>query len=507
MAQRALSLKEKINILDAVKSRPKNTPQRALARDLEIPRSTLQKLLQNEKSIRNEAASLHSKSVAFKTVKRHRQGKDPEVEEALLLWFTRAVNQGLPVSGPLLMDKARRLASDLGKDDFQPTDGWLNRWKQRNNVCFKKVHGEAGSADVEAAHTWTETLPQLLEKYDAGDVYNADETGLYYRATPDGSLVFRETVIKGSKKALARITLLVCCNMDGSDRLKLLVVGKSKQPRCFKGVNMQKLSVTYTSNQAAWMTAAIFTDWIKEWDRKLTSQGRSILLLVDNASCHPPVELTSINLQFLPPNTTALVQPLDQGIIKNLKHFYRESLRSRIVDALDDELINAESSVAEVSKQIDLMDAIHMVATAWQSVQSTTIKNCFRKAGFHHDSHARHDGEAECEAEDEAESESEDYLRLEQDIQCHQTIAGDEDIIEAVIAKRSRQEKTQESDSEEEPDPIPPASQLLANLRETQRLLLREGKPELCPQVQQVMSAVREIRQKSLIQIKISFLK
>ena len=95
MDQRALSLKEKIKILDEVKSRPKNTPQRALARELEIPRSTLQKLLQNEKSIRSEAASLHSKSVAFKNVKHHRQGKDPEVEEALLLWFKRAVNQGL----------------------------------------------------------------------------------------------------------------------------------------------------------------------------------------------------------------------------------------------------------------------------------------------------------------------------------------------------------------------------------------------------------------------------
>ena len=246
-------------------------------------------------------------------------------------------------------------------------------------------------------------------------------------------LFFGRRRSKAAKKALDRITLLVCCNMDGSDKLKLLVVGKSKQPRCFKGVNIQKLPVTYTSNQAAWMTAAIFTDWIKEWDRKLTSQGRSILLLVDNATCHPPVELTSIYLQFLPPNTTSLVQPLDQGIIKNLKHFYRESLRSRIVDALDDELINAESSVAEVSKQIDLMDTIHMVTTAWQSVQSTAIKNCFRKAGFHHGSDARH----ESEAEEEAESESEDYLRLEQDIECRQMITADDDIIEAVIAKRS----------------------------------------------------------------------
>ena len=44
--------------------------------------------------------------------------------------------------------------------------------------------------------------------------------------------------------------------------------------------------------------------------------------------------------------------------------------------------MNAESSVADVSKQVDLMDAIYMVKMAWQSVQTTTIKNCLHKAGM-----------------------------------------------------------------------------------------------------------------------------
>ena len=82
--------------------------------------------------------------------------------------------------------------------------------------------------------------------------------------------------------------------------------------------------------------------------------------------------------------------------------------------------------------------------------------------------------------------------------------AGD-DIIEGVIAKRRQPEESPKTDSEDEPDSIPPPSQLLASLQETQRLLMREGKSELCPQVQQVMATVREIRQGSLIQTKISF--
>ena len=39
----------------------------------------------------------------------------------------------------------------------------------------------------------------------------------------------------GGKKSK---NLLVMANMDGSDKRKLLVIGKSLKPRCFKGVNL-----------------------------------------------------------------------------------------------------------------------------------------------------------------------------------------------------------------------------------------------------------------------------
>lgn len=74
----------------------------------------------------------------------------------------------------------------------------------------------------------------------------------------------------------------------------------------------------------------------------------------------------------------------------------------------------------------------------------------------------------------------EEYLRLEEDIQCRQFIGtDDDDIVKTVITKRGRQEESQKSGAEDEPDPIPPPSQLLASLRQTQRLLLRESRSEL----------------------------
>ena len=64
--------------------------------------------------------------------------------------------------------------------------------------------------------------------------------------------------------------------------------------------------------------------------------GRRILLFVDNCAAHPQdVELTNIEVVFLPPNTTSLLQPMDMGIIKNLKGHYRSKLHTRLISELD----------------------------------------------------------------------------------------------------------------------------------------------------------------------------
>ena len=48
-------------------------------------------------------------------------------------------------------------------------------------------------------------------------------------------------------------------------------------------------------------------------------EDRKILLLLDNGPAHPQAKLNNIKLAFLPPNTTSLSQPMDQGIIQTMK--------------------------------------------------------------------------------------------------------------------------------------------------------------------------------------------
>jgi len=121
---------------------------------------------------------------------------------------------------------------------------------------------------------------------------------------------------------------MLCSNATGSEKLKPLVIGKSQNPRCFKGIRLQNLPVTYKANKKAWMTTAIFSEFCVKWDKQLKRQKRKILLLLDNCTAHPQSipNLTQIKIVFLPPNTASVIQPMDAGIVKNMKHFYRKEV-------------------------------------------------------------------------------------------------------------------------------------------------------------------------------------
>lgn len=128
------------------------------------------------------------------------------------------------------------------------------------------------------------------------------------------------------------------------------------------------------------MTAAIFNQWLATWDKELQDSKRKIALLVNNCTAHKvTVNLSSIKVIFLPANTTSLIQPWDQGIIHSFKIHYRKAMRERVILQMEStEVVTAN----ELAKKTSLLDAMHLLIAAWQSVTDITIKNCFIKGGF-----------------------------------------------------------------------------------------------------------------------------
>jgi len=97
--------------------------------------------------------------------------------------------------------------------------------------------------------------------------------------------------------------------------------------------------------------------------------------------------LKNIKLEFSPPNTTSLIQPLDMGVIQNLKVKYRATLVSYILEKIEDNLLQPKSTAIDISKKMYILQVIQFISDGWRGVSSQTIKNYFRKCGFLDESH------------------------------------------------------------------------------------------------------------------------
>ena len=181
--------------------------------------------------------------------KRNRGGKDSQVEVALKLWFLNVREKDDQIDGPLMCQKAEELAKKMGKNYFVATDGWFNRWKRRGNIVLKRAHrNKRENSNFFETEDWVNIKWRSV--CSTCDIYNAQETGLFYRALPPHiSPIDRD--VKGCKTYKERITVLCCVSMSG-DKRRLLVIGKTKSPHSFKVV--KNLPVEYHANSKTWMS-------------------------------------------------------------------------------------------------------------------------------------------------------------------------------------------------------------------------------------------------------------
>lgn len=360
---KTLTLAEKVAVIKEVEKGVKKKSE--IAKDFGIPPNTLSTYLKNKDKILSSAEEVD------KGRKRLREPEHPNLDNCVLKWFKQARDKKIPLSGPLIRAKAEQFAKELGKENFKASTGWLDGFKDRNKITFKAVCGESGAVNQQEANQWKQDLEEMIQDRDPKDIFNVDETGLFFKCTPDKTLAFKEEKCHGGKLSKERVTILVGANMDGSEKLPLLMIGKSANPRCFK--NVKSKPVEYVNSSNAWMTSDLFSKWLIKLNKKCVKETREVVLFIDNCTAHNTIPvMENVKVVFFPANMTSVVQPMDQGIIKNLKHFYRSLLVENI--------LSGDGNALKI--KLDILQASRMCKQAWDKVKQETIKNGFKKAGF-----------------------------------------------------------------------------------------------------------------------------
>jgi hypothetical protein len=78
--------------------------------------------------------------------KKSKTGNEP-INELTLKWVHDANARCVNVTGPLIKEKALQFACELNNEDFKASNGWLESFLQRNNLCSSQMQGERGDVD------------------------------------------------------------------------------------------------------------------------------------------------------------------------------------------------------------------------------------------------------------------------------------------------------------------------------------------------------------------------
>ena len=129
------------------------------------------------------------------------------------------------------------------------SNDWLYEFKTRRNFWCFKSHGEINDADSAGTAAALPHQRELALHYPLSVISNADEFGLAYSAAPTRSIA--PGILKGRKHSNQLATFLICANVDETEYLSPLMIGRAQRPRCFGGKTPNEMGLDYEYNKKA----------------------------------------------------------------------------------------------------------------------------------------------------------------------------------------------------------------------------------------------------------------
>ncbi|OAD65925.1 hypothetical protein PHYBLDRAFT_175666 [Phycomyces blakesleeanus NRRL 1555(-)] len=224
------------------------------------------------------------------------------------------------------------------------------------------MHGDADSAKVndEAVQLRVEEIKKKLKIFERQDIFNFDETGLFYKQHPTRTISGQ--VVSDLKTDKMCLTVGLLGNSNGLLKFDPIIIEKHAKPLCFNKKTGFELGFQYFNNKSSWMTKFIFAKAFHTINIHIRNLGRKVLILLDNATCHD-------------------TSSFDAGIIQNFKvkywHFQYQFATLHYIANKS----KTESDYFTLTR----LQEMNCIMRAWRKVTSEIITNCFKHTGLFHD--------------------------------------------------------------------------------------------------------------------------
>ena len=168
--RKTLSLKERVDLINSATS---GKGCRELAKEFNIGKSQASDILKRKAEILEE---FESNMDIDRKRKRHKSVHS-DLNSVTWDWFLKCRSMNIPVSGPMLQEKALKFAKDMDKNDFKASNGWLESFRKRHNISFNASSSEAADVNTTAVEGLKARIPEVIDGYLIDDIDNCDETG------------------------------------------------------------------------------------------------------------------------------------------------------------------------------------------------------------------------------------------------------------------------------------------------------------------------------------------
>ncbi|KAI3403004.2 PDC2 [Candida oxycetoniae] len=428
------TIKQKIDICLKAESNPKMT-QSDLAQwamhqygsQKPPSQTTISRILASKNDI------IASKEGDYKLVRRRKQ-MNPQLRKILTEWITQLIWEHIPITTPIIQSTAHNiwtmLPSNAKSGNGVFNQKWCAHFLKKLNVNITGTSDEIKeNFGYPLNRVWKldekielkQYLGNLVKYggYTPRDIFVIDDFQLFY-SLPLDQIFDVSSLDKGLHQCQERhhnhnhhhhyycnhhqessnedsLTILLGCNIDGSEKLTPLIVGKYEKFDVSKSSfgNLQNISyqnlpqhqlmnkiteaynIIYKSNSNKWITSQMFQNYLLTLDHKIQNltPNRQILLILDDCSTHRiiNVKFDHIKLIYLKnetshknPYNTAYsgvkfdYLPMNFGIIEEFKIFYRIQQYSALISLQKD--ISRKNN-CEAAKHKSLMSSIEMISS------------------------------------------------------------------------------------------------------------------------------------------------
>ena len=139
-------------------------------------------------------------------------------------------------------------------DNFSGSSGWLDSFKKHHQIKFTNHCKESPDVPSSVIENYHDTLPNICQGYHLQDIFNVDESGIFYHQLQTKSLVQHDDLHHGRKAQKYKDHFTVISDCSGlSEKLNLTVIGRSAKPHSFRGKEGLH-PVRYHHNNKTWNT-------------------------------------------------------------------------------------------------------------------------------------------------------------------------------------------------------------------------------------------------------------